>query len=123
MNDNTTHDQNQAELINYYEQLTRLQDSFIVPKPFVKAFGEFEALFLSVLCDLHKRNKWILNSYDEWHEKYFTWKSPQSIQRAVLLLEKNGILLSRQEKGFDKRKYYAPNKAAIAKAVMETEGE
>ena len=67
------------------------------------------------LCNKDKRCKpyinegeaWVYNTYEEWHEQFPFWSVP-TIKRAVLNLEEQGVLVTRQfdkQRG-DAKKYY-----------------
>lgn len=67
------------------------------------------------LCNKDKRNKpyvnedetWVYNTYEEWHEQFPFWSVP-TIKRAILNLEEQGVLVTRQfdkQRG-DAKKYY-----------------
>ena len=85
----------------------------LLPSLAVK-YGLHEAI---IIQQLHywlqdKRNgqekdgeRWIFNSYAEWHEQ-FPFLSTRAIQRAFLALEDTGVIKARQE-GTNRRKFYA----------------
>ena len=51
---------------------------------------------------------WIRATYDDWAEREFTWLSTTSVRRFFRDLEKQGIVISRQEqKSLDRSKWYA----------------
>ena len=84
----------------------------LLPSLAVK-YGIHEAI---IIQQLHywlqdKRNgkekdgeRWIFNSYAEWHEQ-FPFLSTRAIQRAFLTLEDVGVIKARQE-GTNRRKFY-----------------
>ena len=49
--------------------------------------------------------RWIYNGYKEWREQFPFW-SDDTITRAFRSAEKRGVLLSRQEKSFNRKKWY-----------------
>ena len=52
-------------------------------------------------------HRWVYNTYEGWQQHHFPWLSVRSVQRIILDLEKEGILLSCQPEGrFSRRKYY-----------------
>jgi len=50
--------------------------------------------------------RWIYNGYKEWREQFPFW-SDDTIVRAFKGAEKKGIILSRQEKSFNRKKWYS----------------
>ena len=122
MNDNTTPEYSQALLNHYYNQL--LDDPTTKIRyypPLLVAFGANEGVILSVLHDLNEREEWVANSYEDWQERYFTWLSQRSIAIIFRKLEKLGVIESKRPDGNNKKKYYRINKAAVEKAVIESE--
>lgn len=70
--------------------------------------GTNEALLLQqlhFLCKITEKSRnhthyqdgkwWVYNSYEEWHEEYFSWISVPTIKRLFLWFEKQNLVLSR----------------------------
>lgn len=130
MNDTTPPNISQELLHYYYDQMVDSSEAMrIFDSRLAKTFGMFEAVFLALLGKLCKQSskggkiidgkRWVYNTYQTWHDNYFEWVSPQAIQRVVLKLEKDGYIESCQPDGFDKKKYYRPNKDNIMTALVE----
>jgi len=52
-------------------------------------------------------HRWVYNTYEGWQKHHFPWLSVRTVQRIILELEKEGVLLSCQPEGrFSRRKYY-----------------
>ncbi len=72
-----------------------------------KAIGLNEALFIQQLhyWSLKSKDGWVYNTYDQWQEQFTFW-SIRTIQRTVRNLEEAGLIISRQDNAFDRKKYY-----------------
>ena len=54
---------------------------------------------------IHDGERWIYNSYPKWKEQFPFW-SVATIQRTFTSAEAQGVLLKRQDKGFNRQKWY-----------------
>ena len=72
-----------------------------------KAIGLNEAIFIQQLhyWSLKSKDGWVYNTYEQWQEQFPFW-STRTIQRIVRNLEETGLLISRQDNDFDRKKYY-----------------
>ena len=56
---------------------------------------------------LEDRQRYVFNTYDDWKDKYFQCYSVPTLKRAFGILEKKGLVFSRQPDGrASRRKYY-----------------
>lgn len=72
-----------------------------------KAIGLNEAIFIQQLhyWSLKSNDGWVYNTYEQWQEQFPFW-STRTIQRIVRNLEESGLLISRQDNDYDRKKYY-----------------
>jgi len=72
-----------------------------------KAIGLNEAIFIQQLhyWSLKSNDGWVYNTYEQWQEQFPFW-SNRTIQRIVRNLEETGLLISRQDNDYDRKKYY-----------------
>lgn len=63
--------------------------------------------------------RWVYNSYCEWAKQLPFW-SEDTIARAFVSAEKQGILLSRQASGFDRRKWYTIDYDALDRNLQSS---
>ena len=72
-----------------------------------KAIGLNEAIFIQQLhyWSLKSKDGWVYNTYEQWQEQFPFW-STRTIQRIVRNLEETGLLISRQDNDYDRKKYY-----------------
>ena len=72
-----------------------------------KAIGLNEAIFIQQLhyWSLKSNDGWVYNTYEQWQEQFPFW-STRTIQRIVRNLEETGLLISRQDNDYDRKKYY-----------------
>ncbi len=63
---------------------------------------------------------WVYNTYEQWHEKYFTWLSVSTIKGLFLALEEDGLISSVQgvKNKLDRRKWYTINYAKFEELVQ-----
>lgn len=72
----------------------------------------------------HEGYKWIHNTYDEWQENFPFW-SVDTIQRSILSLEKDGIIVSARfaPSAYDKTKSYRIDYDVLASTLAAICGE
>ena len=71
------------------------------------AIGLNEAIIVQQLhyWSLKSKDGWVYNTYEQWHEQFPFW-SVITIKRTFLKLEQDGIVISRQGKSTNRKKYY-----------------
>ena len=70
---------------------------------------------------VHDGERWIFNSYEQWHKSDFPFWSAVTIRRIFCDLEKRKLIASRQPEGrASRRKYYRINYGALEKAVASS---
>lgn len=57
--------------------------------------------------------KWVFNTYEQWHDDNFPFWSLDTVKRAFLSLEKQGVILSDTPGGRDRKKWYTIDYAAL----------
>ena len=69
--------------------------------------GLNEAIIVQQLhyWSLKAKDGWVYNTYEQWHEQFPFW-SVITIKRTFLKLEQDGIVISRQGKSTNRKKYY-----------------
>ena len=69
--------------------------------------GLNEAIIVQQLhyWSLKAKDGWVYNTYEQWHEQFPFW-SVITIKRTFLKLEQDGIVVSRQSKSTNRKKYY-----------------
>jgi len=86
------------------------------------ALGLMEAVFLAQLHYLLSipggkkigKERWVWNTLDEWHLKYFQFSSKRAVQRMLLNLEEANLIKSCQPDGrMSRKKYYRINYAKV----------
>ena len=94
--------------------MNRIMSKLLIPEAplqvipsLAKAIGLNEALFIQQLhyWSLKSNDGWVYNTYDQWQEQFTFWSS-RTIQRTVRNLEEAGLIISRQDSAFDRKKYY-----------------
>ena len=94
--------------------MNRIRSKLLIPEAplqvipsLAKAIGLNEALFIQQLhyWSLKSKDGWVYNTYDQWQEQFTFWSS-RTIQRTVRNLEEAGLIISRQDSAFDRKKYY-----------------
>lgn len=63
--------------------------------------------------------RWIYNGYREWKEQFPFW-SEDTIQRAFRSAEKQGVIVSQHQKGFDRRKLYRVDYEALDNLILQS---
>lgn len=59
--------------------------------------------------------RWTYNTYEEWQEDNFPFWSVRTVQRVFLNLEELGLVISKQEASYDRKKYYRVHYANLAR--------
>lgn len=59
--------------------------------------------------------RWTYNTYEEWQEDNFPFWSVRTVQRVFLNLEELGLIISKQEASYDRKKYYRVHYANLAR--------
>ena len=94
--------------------MNRIMSKLLIPESpiqlipsLAKAIGLNEAIFIQQLhyWSLKSKDGWVYNTYEQWQEQFPFW-STRTIQRIVRNLEESGLLISRQDNDFDRKKYY-----------------
>ena len=69
--------------------------------------GLNEAIIVQQLhyWSLKAKDGWVYNTYEQWHEQFPFW-SVITIKRTFLKLEQDGIVVSRQSKSTNRKKFY-----------------
>ena len=94
--------------------MNRIMSKLLIPEApiqlipsLAKAIGLNEAIFIQQLhyWSLKSNDGWVYNTYEQWQEQFPFW-STRTIQRIVRNLEETGLLISRQDNDYDRKKYY-----------------
>ena len=90
------------------------------------AIGLNEAIIVQQLhyWSLKSKDGWVYNTYKQWHEQFPFW-SVITIKRTFLKLEQDGIVVSRQSKSTNRKKFYRINYEKLDNvfSMAETEPE
>ena len=108
-------------------------NKLLIPEPplqvlpnLAMAIGLGEAIIVQQLhyWSLKAEDGWVYNTYEQWHEQ-FPFLSVITIKRTFLKLEQDGIVVSRQSKSTNRKKFYRINyeKLDNAFSMAETEPE
>lgn len=86
--------------------------------------GLNEAIIVQQLhyWSLKAKDGWVYNTYEQWHEQFPFW-SVITIKRTFLKLEQDGIVVSRQSKSTNRKKFYRINYEKLDNVFSTAEPE
>ena len=113
--------------------MNRNMSKLLIPEPPLQilpqlacTIGLNEAIIVQQLhyWSLKAKDGWVYNTYEQWHEQFPFW-SVITIKRTFLKLEQDGIVVSRQSKSTNRKKFYRINyeKLDNAFSMYNTEPE